>query len=391
MTALAVCDWLADHFRIGINTRRVCLAGLFFDRIEPMTPSENSGQPHRRRPRYRGTHPRRFDERYKEHNRQQYPEIVKQVRSRGGTPAGTHVPVLLQEVLEVLRPAAGNVVADCTLGFGGHAEAIIPRIQPEGRYHGFDVDAEQLERTSQRLAAAGLPIVTHRSNFAGVGKVMANHEPAGFDLILADVGVSSMQVDDPRRGFSYKSYGPLDMRMDNRLPRTAADWLAALSEAELVAMLEELADEPAARSIAKAIIARQASRPIRTTGELTELVLQAKGITKRAWQARDKSQRELHPAARTFQALRIKVNDELGALRNLLRVAPSCLKAGGRIAIISFHSGEDRIVASAFEDGVVQGVYSSAATAPIRPTPQERYDNPRSSSALLRWAVRANV
>lgn len=355
--------------------------------------SDDSPSPHRRRPRYRGTHPRRFDEKYKEHQPERFPGIVEHVRARGATPAGMHVPIMVGEVMEVLRPAPGDVVADCTLGYGGHAAEFLRRIGPQGRLVGFDVDGRQIERTAERLRAEhpGAQVVTLRSNFAGLPKGMAAAGVDGFDVIFADLGVSSMQIDDPSRGFSYKHPGPLDMRMDDRIRHTAADLLAKLSAEELADALERLADEPDHLRIARAIVRTRATAPIRTTRDLVRVVLAAKGIEKKppAGESPQPGRRELHPAARTFQALRILVNDELGSLAQFLRVAPHCLRAGGRLGVLTFHSGEARLVREAWDAGRASGVFAAVSDEPMRPSAQERYDNPRSSSARLHWAVRA--
>lgn len=367
----------------------------------PHPPSD--GEPHRRRIRYRGKHPRRFDQKYKELNPQQYPGFHDHVRSRGDTPAGTHVPILVDAVMQALRPAAGAVVADGTLGFGGHALAFLNRIGPSGRLISFDVDGGQLERAGRRLREARpeARISLHRRNFAGLGQALAAEGLDGYDIILADLGVSSMQIDDPDRGFTYKHDGPLDMRMDDRLKRTAAELLSKLSEVELSAALADLADEPDHGRIARRIVEARRERPITRTGQLVQIVFEAKKLSPRDWrqepaasqggQRRElkPSQRILHPAARTFQALRVLVNDELGSLRQLLRSAPYCLRPGGRIGIITFHSGEDDLVRAAFAAGLACGDYGVAPEEPIRPTPEERRDNPRCSSARLRWAARA--
>ncbi|MBP7934201.1 MAG: 16S rRNA (cytosine(1402)-N(4))-methyltransferase RsmH [Phycisphaerae bacterium] len=351
-------------------------------------PQEHGADPpRRRRRRYPGTHPRRFEDRYKEHRPEAYPGIHEQVRSRGGTPAGTHVPVLVQEVMECLKPQRGEVIADCTLGYGGHAVEWLRRIGPAGRLVGFDVDAQQLARARERLAAVGPNFSTHRCNFAGVAKVLAQEGLAGFDILFADLGSSSMQLDDPARGFSYKHSGPLDMRMDDRRQQTAADHLATLPEADLSSALEVLGDEPDHSLIARAVVCHRQHHPIRTTTDLVRIILEAKRMTPQAWRNRkDARQHDLHPAARTFQALRILVNDELGALKELLRIAPACLRSGGRIGVISFHSGEDRLVQEAFARGVAAGLYQAAAAEPVQPTSRERFTNPRSRSARLRWA-----
>jgi len=342
-----------------------------------------------RRPRYSGTHPRDYSQKYKEHNPQAYPQVEAHVRAKGNTPAGTHVPILVEEVIECLRPAPGEVVVDCTVGYGGHAREFLKRIGPSGRLIALDVDAAELERTRQRLSQTEVPVSFHRSNFAGIGKVLQTERLDGYDIIFADLGVSSMQIDNPGRGMSYKHEGPLDMRMDDRIPQTGADLLNTLSEQDLSKALRELADEPDYGQIARRIVARRALRPFEETTELVQVVFEAKGLTAEAWRRQRGTAKlgSLHPAARTFQALRILVNDELGALKELLRLAPYCLRAGGRIGIISFHSGEDRLVKHAFRDGVRSGVYESTATEPIIPTAREKRDNPRSGSAKFRWAI----
>ncbi len=345
---------------------------------------EQPGRP-RRRKRYAGTHPRRFDERYKELQPGKYPDMHEHIRAQGRTPAGTHVPVLMAESLKVLRPVAGEVVADCTLGFAGHAREFLKRIQPGGRLIGLDCDGVQLERARARLAEMSGAYSLHRTKFAGLPKVLEREQVRGVDIVFADLGVSSMQIDDPARGLSYKHDGPLDMRLDDRAGRTAADWLARASGGELAGALREFADEPDAEVIAEAVVARRRREALATTGQLVDLVLAAKGLTRRNWRLAGDS----HPAARTFQALRILVNDELGALAELLRVAPNCLNPGGRIGIISFHSGEDRLVKRAFSAGREGGLYRDVSDDVVRPSAGERRDNPRSGSARLRWAVRA--
>ncbi len=362
--------------------------------MEPSSPDpknpQSQGHPPRRRPRYAGTHPRQFEHRYKELNPQAYPNMHEHVRERGNTPAGTHVPILLKEVIEALNPAPGDVVADCTIGFGGHAAELMRRIGPTGRLIGFDVDAVELERTRQRLEGLGVPLQLHHGNFAGLGRGLSAEGLDGYDIILADLGVSSMQIDNPARGFSYKHNGPLDMRMDPRRKRTAADLLATLSEEDLSAALQDLADEPDHALIARAIVERRSSEPIARTDDLVRLIVEVKGPPRSG--RRDQASsggKGLHPAALTFQALRMLVNDELSSLAQLLRTAPYCLRPGGRIGIISFHSGEDRMVKKGFRDGLAAGVYCDIAPEVVRPGPQERRDNPRSTSAKFRWARRS--
>lgn len=366
-------------------------------------PAENPA-PRRRRPRYAGTHPKHFEYKYKELDPGALPGIEEHIRAQGRTPAGTHIPVLVNEVMDILKPHPGEIVADCTVGYGGHALEFLRRIGPSGILIGLDVDAAQIERTRKRLNAAGraaevegtsstpLPsaIRLHRSHFAGIGKVMAREGIAGFDIIFADLGVSSMQIDDPARGFSYKHDGPLDMRMDDRLVRTAADLLASLSVVELERALVELADEPDAMKIAQSIVRFRAFRRITRTAQLVDLLFEVKGMTRRMWRERLPEQRgQLHPAARTFQALRMLVNDEKPGLTQFLRVAPHCLTSGGRLGIISFHSGEDSEVERAFCEGLMSGTYSAVSKFPARPSPAEVTANPRSRSAIFRWAEKA--
>ena len=358
---------------------------------EPPGPSPDGPRPPRRN-RYRGTHPTRFSEKYKERFPEAYPGIREHVLAQGRTPAGAHVPIMVAEVLAALDLKPGQVVADATLGYGGHAEAILRRILPGGRLLAFDVDGEELARTSARLRAAfpGAALSFHRGNFAGLDRPLAAEGLDGYHAVLADLGLSSMQIDDPARGFSYKHDGPLDMRMDSRLKRTAADLLATMDEAALAAALRDLADEPDHVRIARGVIEERSRRMIVTTGALADLVLAVKGLTRAAWARRGQSRRsETHPAARTFQALRMLVNDELAGLRQMLRAAPWCLRPGGRIVVLTFHSGEERIVRQAFAEGLAAGQYASASNEPVRPSRQELRDNPRSQPARLHWARKA--
>ena len=345
--------------------------------------SAPGGKPPRRK-RYPGTHPRRFEQRYKELAGDA--EMSQHVRGRRRTPAGAHVSVLLDEVVAALSPRPGEVVIDCTLGYGGHAAALAKAVQPGGRLIGLDIDEHELERARGRLEAMGLAISVHHANFAGIAKVMKEEGLAGYDIIFADLGVSSMQIDDPGRGMSYKhDDAPLDMRMDQRRPATAADLLMSLSEADLSAALWEFADEPDHARIAQWIVRQRQVEPIATTGQLKRLVFAAKGMVEKQWKKRA-GYDDAHPAMRTFQALRILVNDELGALQQLLRLAPGCLRPGGRIGIISFHSGEDRLVKNAFREGYRLGTYEAYSGDVIRPGGKEVHQNPRSSSAKFRWA-----
>ncbi|MFA5292699.1 MAG: 16S rRNA (cytosine(1402)-N(4))-methyltransferase RsmH [Phycisphaerae bacterium] len=353
---------------------------------------EQSLPERRRRPRYSGTHPKNYRQKYKEHNISAHPDLKAHLRAKGKTPAGTHVPVLIEEVLGCLKPSPGQVVADCTVGYGGHSLEFIKRIGPTGKLIAFDVDGAELERTRQRLAKEKVPVSFHHSNFAGIAKALKEEKLDGYDVIFADLGVSSMQIDNPDRGISYKNEGPLDMRMDDRLKRSGADLLKSLSEDELAKALWELSDEPDYQEIARMIVAQRGVQPITQVSQLVRLVFAVKGLTVNSWKKKQRSSKfgSLHPAARTFQALRILVNDELGSLKELLRLAPYCLRPGGRIGIISFHSGEDRLVKQSFRDGVENGIYQSISQNAIVPRIREIASNPRCSSAKFRWAVKDN-
>jgi 16S rRNA (cytosine1402-N4)-methyltransferase len=306
---------------------------------------------------------------------------------RRSTPAGEHRPVLLDEVLHALAPLEGAVIVDCTIGWGGHSAELLRRMGPGGRLIGLDLDADNLPRARQRLEPIGHPFTLHHANFAGLSAVLAAEQVERVDALLADLGMSSMQVDDPQRGFSYVRDGPLDMRMDRSRGRSAAQMLAVISEAELAQALRELGDEPDAERVASLIVEARQRMPLERTADLARLLTDAVGTGR--WRLHPApGQWNLHPAARTFQALRILVNRERANLEQLLRILPDVLKPGGRAAIISFHSGEDRLVKTSFRDGLARGVYASVSPEPIRPAFAERQSNPRSRSAKLRWAVR---
>jgi len=344
----------------------------------------------RRRPRYPGRNPRRFEERYKERVPDLFPETVAKVVASGKTPAGTHRPVLVAEVFEALRPATGDLAVDATLGYGGHAAALLPRLLPGGRLVGIDADPLELPRTESRLRALGFGedvLTVRRSSFAGLPKLLSDLGLGPVDLVLADLGVSSMQLDDPARGFTFREEGPLDMRMNPARGLSAAQLLARLSEERLAALLVENADEPHAAAIARAVVAARGRAPIGTTAALAAAVREAlAGLP-----ARVRDEEGDDPVRRTFQALRIEVNDELGALRALLASLPSCLAPGGRAAILTFHSGEDRLVKKALQAGVRSGVWAEWSRDPVRAGAEELRANPRSRPAKLRWALRART
>jgi 16S rRNA (cytosine1402-N4)-methyltransferase len=342
------------------------------------SPEPIPASPHRRRPRYSGKNPRRFEEKYKEHNPQRYGDTVAKVLASGKTPAGTHRPIMVVEVLEVLKPQPGEVAVDCTLGYGGHAREILPKLQPGGRLIGLDVDPIELPKAEARLRELGFGtdvFVAHRSNFAGLAKILAAEQLTGADMVLADLGVSSMQIDDPGRGFSVKFEGPLDMRMNPSRGQPARVLVERINADELADLLQENADEPHARVLADAL----AGKTFPTTTALANAICHTL-LRKVIDEELDNSIR------RVFQALRIAVNDEFSALDSFLRNLPACLNPGGRVAIVTFHSGEDRRVKKFFEAGLLGGLYADIAREVIRPSPAERHDNPRSTPAKLRWA-----
>jgi 16S rRNA (cytosine1402-N4)-methyltransferase len=339
----------------------------------------SASTPHSRRSRYRGKNPRRFEEKYKEHNPERYAETVAKLLASGKTPAGTHRPIMVAEILEVLAPKPGGVAVDCTLGYGGHAQEILPRLQPGGRLLGLDADPIELPKTEVRLRALGFGpeiFTTHRTNFAGLPQVLAAANLPGVDCILADLGVSSMQIDDPARGFSVKHEGPLDMRMNPQRGQPASAFLEKIHPDALTTLLMENADEPYAVTLAPLL----AGKHFVTTAALAGAI--RAGLTRLNKEGGNLSVR------RVFQALRIAINDEFSALDTFLRNLPSCLNPGGRAAILTFHSGEDRRVKKAFAGGLRDGLYAEIAQEVIRPTTGERNSNPRSAPAKLRWARR---
>jgi 16S rRNA (cytosine1402-N4)-methyltransferase len=333
---------------------------------------------HVRRTRYPGSHPRKFAEKYKEHGGD--PQTLAKVLAAGKTPAGAHRPIMVEEILEVLDPQPGEIAVDCTLGHGGHAAALLSKLQPGGRLLGLDVDPIEQPKTEARLRGLGFStesLEIMRCNFAGLPRALVAAGIERADIILADLGVSSMQLDDPRRGFSLKTDGPLDMRMNPAHGQTASGFIRTTGVEKLAASLEANADEPNALIIAAAL----AGREIDTTSQLATAIRAA--LPMRNEGERDESVR------RVFQALRIAINDEFSALDALLRNLPDCMKPGGRVAILTFHSGEDRRVKKAFQSGQRDGVYAAVSGNVIRASPAERHANPRSTAAKLRWARRA--
>lgn len=295
-----------------------------------------------------------------------------------------HRPIMLREVLRTLQPRRGDLVVDATLGGGGHAEALLAHIHPGGRLLGLDVYAIELPRSEARLRAAGDgadALVTRHANFADLATALAEATGGVADLVLADLGVSTMQHDTPSRGFHFKTAGPLDLRLDPTRGEPAAALLARLDVPALTTLLESHADEPHAALIARLLTDAQ----VTTTHALERVVRLGLGA---ALPELPHSEVKLS-IRRTLQALRIAVNDEFTALEQLLDALPGCLAPGGRVAILTFHSGEDRRVKKSFQAGHRAGLYSAIAREPIRSTKEETRANRRASSAKLRWAVRA--
>ena len=340
--------------------------------------SDETPRPPRRK-RYPGKNPRRFEDKYKEHDPARFADTVARVMASGKTPAGSHIPVLVAECLEALGLKPGMTGVDATLGYGGHAMRILEEITPGGKLIGLDQDPIELPKATQRLRQAGYGgdcLEAVRSNHAGIKNVLDQLGLAGVDFVFADLGCSSMQLDDPARGFSFKHAGPLDMRMNPNRGLSAADWLARATPEKLAAALHDHADEPRAESLAAAL----AGRAFLTTLDLAAAV-------RAAVRAAD-DEIEL-TVRRVFQAVRIAVNDELGALDAFLKVLPDCLNPGGRVAILTFHSGEDRRVKKSLQAGLRCGILAAMNEGVITAGPDERRLNPRSSPAKLRWAVRA--
>ncbi len=333
-----------------------------------------------RRKRYSGKNPRRFEDKYKEHDPARYGETIQKVIASGKTPAGSHIPILVEESLDALHLQFGMTGVDVTLGYGGHAVKILEKIGPSGKLIGLDLDPLELPKTEARLRGLGfnevqfLPV---RSNYAGIAKALSELGLQEVDFIFADLGCSSMQFDDPSRGFSFKSAGPLDMRMNPNRGLSAADWLAKVSAEKLEIALHENADEPRAESIALAL----AGTSFSNTTALAQAIRESVRVS-------DDDEREL-TVQRVFQAIRIAVNEEFTALDAFLRVFPKCLKPGGRAAILTFHSGEDRRVKQVMKVGMREGIFSEMSDGAMIAGPEERRMNPRSSSAKLRWVTRA--
>lgn len=347
-------------------------------------------QPHRRRVRYSGTHPKRYEEKYKEHNPEKYADIVERVIQKGSTPAGMHISICVKEILDFLQIKPGMVGLDATLGYGGHSKEMMKCLEGKGHLYALDVDPIESVKTKERLEKQGFgeDILTIRlQNFADIDLV-AKEIGRKFDFILADLGVSSMQIDNPERGFSYKVDGPLDLRMNPQKGISAAQRLEDITFEELRGMLEENADEPYAEEIAKTVLSWQRrGKAIRTTVDMKQVIEEALRVVP----TQDRKEAVKKSCARTFQALRIDVNSEFEVLYTFLEKLPQVLAPNGRVAILTFHSGEDRMVKQSFKQLEKEGIYSEIAKDVIRPSAEECARNSRAKSTKMRWAVRSNA
>ena len=331
---------------------------------------ENQQTPHKRRVRYKGKYPKKFEEKYKELQPEKYQDTIQHVIGKGNTPAGMHISIMVDEILDFLKIQPGETGFDATLGYGGHTRAMLQCLKGQGHMYATDVDPEESAKTKKRLEEQGFGeemLTIKLQNFCTIDEIAK--EVGGFDFILADLGVSSMQIDNPKRGFSFKVDGPLDLRLNQQKGISAAERLDTIGREELAGMLYENSDEPYCEELAKAITDEiRKGRRVDTTTRLREII---------------------ETCQRVFQALRIDVNQEFEVLYEFMEKLPGALKPGGRAAILTFHSGEDKLVKAALKEGYRAGVYSAYSKDVVRPSAEECVRNPRARSTKMRWAVRA--
>ncbi len=348
---------------------------------------DNKEQKHQRRVRYKGTHPKAYDQKYKELQPEKYADTVAKVIQKGNTPAGMHRSICVKEIIEFLQITPGQVGLDATLGYGGHTLEMLKCLDFKGHLYATDVDPIELPRTRERLNGLGYgpEIVTIKQmNFSCIDQIVEEAGPLNF--VLADLGVSSMQIDNPDRGFSFKSDGPLDLRLNPSKGISASERLKSITTNELQGMLWENSDEPYALEIARAITsAIKKGTDISTTTILKEVIADALKFVPQS--IRNDTIKK--SCQRCFQALRIDVNNEFEVLYEFLEKLPASLAEGGRVAILSFHSGEDRLVKKSFQKYLREGIYREISPDAIRPTPEECNTNSRARSAKLRWAIKA--
>lgn len=343
-------------------------------------------QKHRRRVRYKGTHPRSFQEKYKELQPEKYADTVEKIIQKGHTPAGMHLSICVAEILEFLQIKPGQTGLDATLGYGGHTLQMLKCLESKGHLYALDVDPIESVKTKERLQNLGYGpdvLTILQLNFAHIDQIAAEVGP--FDFVLADLGLSSMQIDNPERGFTYKTEGPLDLRLNPEKGISGAERLKGMTQEEIEGMLVENSDEPYAAQIAGAIVSkRKHGVEISTTTQLRQIV---EDVLK--FLPKDNRKEAIRKSCqRTFQALRIDVNSEFEVLYEFLEKLPNVLAKGGRVAILSFHSGEDRLVKKSFKALQRAGIYSQVSTEVIRPSAEECNKNSRARSAKLRWAIK---
>ena len=348
---------------------------------------EQQEKVHKRRPRYSGTHPKKYSEKYKELNPEKYADTIEKVIQKGSTPAGMHISICVKEILDFLKIQPGQKGLDATLGYGGHTQQMLQCLDGKGHIYALDVDPIESVKTTERLRKAGYgeDILTVRlQNFAEIDKVA--EEVGKFDFILADLGVSSMQIDNPDRGFTYKFEGPLDLRLNPEKGISAAERLRDISKEELTGMLIENSDEPYAEEIAEAITEKiRKGGKIETTTGLHQVIEETLAFIPE----KERKEAVRKSSQRVFQALRIDVNNEFEVLYDFLDKLPGVLKPGGKVAILTFHSGEDRLVKKSFKQWKKEGLYSEIAKDVIRPSKEECFRNSRAKCTKMRWAIRA--
>lgn len=348
---------------------------------------DNNDQNRKRRVRYSGTHPKSYKEKYKEHQPEIYSDTVAKVIQKGSTPAGMHLSICVDEILEFLQITPGQTGLDATLGYGGHTLEMLKVMDSKGELYATDVDSIELPKTQKRLEDLGYGeeiLKIRQMNFSNIDQIVLESGP--LDFVLADLGVSSMQIDNPDRGFSFKTDGPLDLRLNPRRGKSAAERLNKITQDELEGMLIENSDEPYAAEIAAAIVLEiRKGNKINTTKQLQQVI----SDTLKFIPQNERDEAVKKSCQRSFQALRIDVNHEFEVLYEFLEKLPNSLASGGRVAILTFHSGEDRLVKKSFQHYLREGIYSEVADGPIRPTPDECNMNPRARSAKLRWAIKA--
>ena len=342
---------------------------------------------HKRRVRYKGTHPTKYSEKYKEHQPEKYADTIKKVISKGSTPAGMHISIMVNEILDFLNIQSGQKGLDATLGYGGHTSKMLECLKGEGHIYALDVDPIEIVKTKKRLEDKGYDeeiLTILNTNFANISEVA--NEYGKFDFMMADLGVSSMQIDNPERGFSYKTDGPLDLRLNPQKGVSAAERLKELTREEFEGMMVENSDEPYALEISRVVMSHlRKGKPVKTTKDLYNCIEEALSFIPE----KERKEAVKKSCQRTFQALRIDVNSEFEVLDRFLESLPDVLVSGGRVAILTFHSGEDRLVKKSFKKFLKQGVYSEVAQDVIRPSAKECAENPRAKSTKMRWAVKA--